>query len=433
MFSSPRVIAIDDESKHLESLTIELARFGTACLPIHFTGEPVNILPCPNVRVIFADLHLITHTPGDHAQDFSAIGGLIEDTIKPTGPYIIVLWTNYPEKADELDGYLKTGLQSVTKPFTVRALDKNDHLNDKGHVKDPEYLIGAIRTIIGEQPQVGALLSWEDRVLDAAADTASSIMDFAELIDTEEDQKEVVARLLANLAVQAVGRTHVEDDRFRGVNKALLPILADRVSSMRSRETDSDLWRAAFNLPERGPRLSLSEAAKLNRLLHIAPSTEGTKGSDRGAVITLPDDYCGVAFTDNFGLSEENAAWKQFWCDGFSANGDRHRWVLVQTQAACDYVQRRPGPLPFYLGLRLPVQDARRDKLPDALWTSPCFRLNNRDWILHVNGRFQVSLGSQKAANERPLFRLREQLLNALIYRIHSYGARPGFISFRES
>ena len=41
-------------------------------------------------------------------------------------------------------------------------------------------------------------------------------------------------------------RDHVDEDRFRAVNEALLPILADRIASMRSREIDDQLWQAAI-------------------------------------------------------------------------------------------------------------------------------------------------------------------------------------------
>ena len=126
MLPAPRVVAIDDELEHLEGLTRGLNRHGTACLPIHFTGEPASIPPCRHVRVIFADLHLGGGPPGDHTQDFSTIGGLLEDTIKPSGPYLIVLWTMYPEQADGLHAFLKKRLQDVPKPFAVQPLDKND-------------------------------------------------------------------------------------------------------------------------------------------------------------------------------------------------------------------------------------------------------------------------------------------------------------------
>ena len=431
MLPTPRVVAIDDKSEHLERLTQGLNRYGTACLPIHFTGETAEIPPCPHVRVIFADLHLIVGTPGDHARDFSMIGSLLEDTIKPSGPYFIVLWTMYPEQAGRLLVFLKDRLQDVPKPFAVQALDKNDHLDPDGSVKSPESLVKAIRQLVAEQPQIGALLNWEERVLGAAADAVSSIMELAESAAEGMKPGEEVGRLLASLAVAAVGEEHAGEDRFRAVNEGLLPILGDRIASMRSREADSELWQAA--LGQVGARLSLDEAARLNRLLHIAPSTPDGDGTERGAVIALPEEFSGEAFEKMFDLVPEEAAEKQFWRKQPQEDADPFQWVLVQTQAACDYAQTQPGPLPFHLGLRLPASVVRRERPPAALWRSPCFEHDGQAHFLHVNARFQVSLPGGKARQAPPLFRLREQLLNDLIYQIHGYGARPGIISFRES
>ena len=431
MFPAPRIVVIDDVSEHLERLTQGLNRYGTACLPIHFTGEIETIPPCPHVRVIFADLHLIVGTPGDHAKDFSMIGSLLEDAIRPSGPYLIVLWTMYPDQADGLNTFLKDRLQNVPKPFAVQALDKNDHLDTEGTVKSPDALVGAIRRVVLEQPQIGALLNWEERVLGAAADAVSSVMDLAESATKEMESGEEAGRLLASLAVAAVGKEHVGEDQFRAVNEGLLPILGDCIASMRSREDDSELWQTA--LGEVDARLSLDEAARLNRLLHIAPSTADGDGAERGTVIALPEEFSGEAFAGTFELPPGEAAEKQFLCKQPRQNTDSLHWVLVQTQAACDYAQARPAPLPFHLGLCMPASETQKRTPPAALWRSPCFEHDGQAHFLHVNARFQVSLPGGKARQAAPLFRLREQLLNDLIYQIHGYGARPGIISFRES
>lgn len=432
MLPAPRVVAVDDEPEHLEGLTQGLNRYGTACLPIHFTGDVAAIPACPHVRVIFADLHLGGTPPGDHAQDFSTIGGLLEYTIKPSGPYLIVLWTMYPEQADDLHAYLKSGLRNVPKPFAVQALNKEVHLDPQGIVKNPEALVKAIKQVVSEQPQIRALLNWEERVLGAAADAVSSVMELAESAAEEGSPGEEAGRLLASLAAAAVGEEHAGEDRFRAVNEGLLPILGDRIASMRSREADNTLWQAALDNVDVGRGLAQDEAAKLNRLLHIAPQADGD-GAERGAVIALPGKFSGEAFAETFDLAPEEAAEKQFWCKQPREGVSLFQWVLVQTQAACDYAQTRPGPLPFQLGLCLPASEARQGTPPAALWRSPCFEHDGQAHFLHVNARFQVSLPSGKARQAAPLFRLREQLLNDLIYQIHGYGARPGIISFRES
>ncbi len=170
------------------------------------------------------------------------IGGLIESTIQPSGPYFIVLWTMYPDQATALYDFLVKRLQNVAKPFTVQALNKNDHLDPQGDVKSLEALVEAIGQIVAEQPQIGALLNWEERVFGATADTLTSITAMAESAARDASSGEEVGRLLASLAVEAVGSEHVEADRFRAVNDALLPILADRIASMRSRTADDELW-----------------------------------------------------------------------------------------------------------------------------------------------------------------------------------------------
>ncbi len=427
MLPTPQVIAIDDDRNHLEGLTRGLSTYGTACLPIHFSGD-VAVPQCPHVRVIFADLHLSPGSTNNHAQHFAVLGGLIEEQLKPSGPYFIVLWTKYPDQANALRDFLHHRLIDVAKPFAVQALSKSDHLDSRGTINSPEGLVQAIRQIVAEQPQFGALLDWEGQVLEAAADTLSSILKLAGSTPAN------VSRLLAGLAVASVGKKHVEEDRFQAVNEALLPILADRVASMRSRDDDSTAWQLAFNASDLSQSLSVDEAARLNSLLHIDLVTDATSWTGRGAVIALPQRASGDKFKRTFGLDQSTVAQKSFGCRDFAENDNRFRWVLVQSQAACDYAQKQPGLVPFYLGLCLPVPSAgsRGEKPPAAVWSSPCFEFGGATQ-LRVSAGFQLSLSPTAKRIGTPLFRLREQLLNDLIYRVHSHGARPGIVSFRNS
>ena len=132
-------------------------------------------------------------------------------------------------------------------------------------------------------------------------------------------------------------------------------------------------------------------------------------------MIALPQRFSGSKFKRTFGLMQEATANKQFGAKGFEADDGRFRWVLVQSQAACDYAQMRQGPLPFHLGLCLTASNARSSGHPAALWTSPCFEFDSDARFLHVNASFQVSLSPTVKVVEKPLFRLREQLLNELI------------------
>lgn len=143
MSMTTRIIVIDDEKHHLESLTKELDRLETLYLPIHFTGEQVDIPACPNVRLIFADLHLVGGIVSDYKRDFTVIGSLIEDVIRPSGPYLMLLWTRYPDQASTLRAFLER-LQGVAKPVDILPLPKLDHLNCNGDIKNEAALVRAI-------------------------------------------------------------------------------------------------------------------------------------------------------------------------------------------------------------------------------------------------------------------------------------------------
>ena len=432
MLPTPRIIAIDDDEKHLDGITKGLNQYGAACLPIHFTGDTDDIksYPHPHVRVIFADLHLTVGSMGnDHAQHFSLIVSLIEGTIQPSGPYILILWTRYAEEAARLQQFLEERLQDIPKPLSVTAIDKTPYLNN-GDLKNPDKLVEEIEKSFQHQPQIAAILNWEKQVSDAAADTVSSIFSLATTAPGDQDRGKEVGRLLARLAVEAVGKEHVEQDRFHAVNEALLPILADRVAAMRSPDINNEIWQEAFGSSDANNALSLEEAARLNSQVHIALAKEN-QGAERGAVIELPDELSSE-FEQTFGLTQEVAAEKQFHCKDFTQGPNECRWVLVQCQAVCDYAQTQPGPLPYYLGLELPPErEARNRKPPEALWISPHFYRSGAVRHLHVNSRFPISLLHSKAEEAQAIYRLREQLTSALIFHIHSHGARPGMLSFR--
>ncbi len=433
---SPRVIAIDDDPKHLKGLTKGLNRSGVACLPIHFTGEMDAAPSCRHARVIFADLNLGgTFSGNNHKQNFSIIGDLIESTIQPSGIYVIVLWTMYPDEADKLYEFLTNRLQSEPKPLTVQALDKKDHLDGQGGVKDPETLVNAITQIFEGQPQLGVLLNWEERVLDAVGDTSSSIVKMTQETTEGSCLGTEVGRLLRTMAAAAVGSEHVDKDRFRALNDALLPILADRIASMHSKlagEDDEKLWRIAFAGDDSNQKMSLVEASKLNRLLHIDLLESNDNWGGRGTVTDLPSDFIRDSFATTFGISPAEAMESQFRCKK-STDDKSIRWILVQTQAACDHAQNHPGSLPFHVGVCLSEEriDQKR-KGPAALWCSPCFEYEEQVCFLHVSARFQMPVTREAVAKMPYLFRLREQLLNDLIYHLHGYGARPGIISFRK-
>lgn len=147
------VIAIGDDQSHLAALASGLGRKGVTCRPICYEGDASVVPRCPDVRVILADFCLGADALSSDGStgfgaDFSTIGHLLEDRIRPAGPYRIVLWTRYVREAQALAAFLE-GLRTVPRPEVVRALDKALHLDAGGNVMDEDALMRELEAVAG--------------------------------------------------------------------------------------------------------------------------------------------------------------------------------------------------------------------------------------------------------------------------------------------
>ena len=147
------VIAIGDDQSQIAALAAGLGRKGVTCRPIHYQGDASVVPRCPDVRVILADSYLGATAPSLDGStgcdaDFSTIGDLLEDRIRPVGPYCIVLWTTYSNEAHALEVFLES-LRTVPGPVGVRALDKAVYLDAGGNVLDEDALMRELEAVAG--------------------------------------------------------------------------------------------------------------------------------------------------------------------------------------------------------------------------------------------------------------------------------------------
>ena len=435
MLGITRIVAFDDKQEDLDALISGINGYGATCRGFLYTGNvtEMNVVPCPYVRVVFFDLNMVAGPlTAEFTQNYSTIGSLLH-LIEPKGPYLLILWTRYSDRVSELQKHLDKRLVNATKPFNVAALPKDNYIDEDGNVLKLAELISAIKDIIDKSPALAALSDWEERVFYAAAETLSSVTMLGSNSKPSKDQQKDIPRLMASMSMASLGLDNVVSNPFRAVNDALLPVLGDHVATSRLQDDGNKVWDEVIDTSNNKPTLSEEEAAQLNWAFHIAQDFGTNQGAERGAVIplssALPDD----GFEALFEMDECQAAEKQFRCEDFQRDGEKFQWVLVQAQAACDFAQRQPGPLPFYLGIDIDASASASGSKPAALWKSPMFQMNGQIRELQVNARFHVSLPMQRAQKVKPLYRLREQILGDLIHNVHSNGGRPGMISFRQA
>ncbi len=438
IFTSPRFVVVDDDSRHLNAILNVFQELGTPCLGVTYQPEGLDKANFEGVRALFLDLHLIDHTPTtDDKQHFAHIAGLLQDNISRSGgPFVLVVWTAHEQSVEPLKTYLDEAIDeaSPARPLAIVSLPKDQFINvgTGGVLADKARdLRDAVAATIEDIPQLAALLSWEADVQAAASETLATLMELVP--DEGQHSAEFADRLggvLARLAGAAVGEPHVAADPRAAITSALAPILADRIVNQRESEAASDVWKSAV-AGNSETALDPMSLGKVNRMLHIAVPPETIKPIDWGAVVKLPDAW----WTDEkmkkrFDvtrcelLEQEHMLRKE--------EGERCRPRLVRIGAACDHAQNRPGPLTYLLALEVPVGCRRKGKLPASVWSSPTLAVNEDDpFVLEVNARYALNMVKACTEEWQSVYRLREQLLMQLIAHAGSYLTRPGIVSLR--
>ena len=437
MFAAPRFIAIDDKLSHLQAIVATLQGLGTSCFgilydvstelhPEHFVG----------VRCLFMDLHLTSGIVStDDRNHYGIISGILDANICCAGgPFILIVWTEYPQQCAELQNYLDTHLtgdQAYARPLAILGLPKASFINvADGTALEPGKLEREVRRLVESIPQLAALLDWETDVLAAAGGTLSSVMS---LVPTEKRTTHLYAAeldiILSRLACEAVGKMHVGSDPRGAIAKSLSPILADRILNQ-SAEGTGAFWPLAITKHGNNPvaKASPDEAGLINRMLHLAlPSIEKALSTDWGAVVEWPYDWAADAEIRDLGLTGNSILE-----DLFKIGKQDHpscKPALIRVGAACDYAQSRPGPIAYLLAMAIPQAVKITGKASEAIWRSPVFVIpDSAPFYVYVHYRMAISILPELAKDWSVAFRFREQLLMQLISAASDYSSRPGIV-----
>jgi hypothetical protein len=388
------------------------------------------------VRCLFIDLHLIDGAAStDHRRHFGNIAAILEDNISERGgPFILIVWTEHPNLDGELRDYLDANIdagKSHARPLAVLGLAKEKFINlEDGNINHPEELRKAVLDVVVANPQIAALLGWEADVLTAAGDTLAELLKLVPVAErVSKSYPAALDTILSRLASEAVGRPNVELDHGAAITTVLAPILADRVINQVTPKT-KELWKQAMTKHD-APEASMEEAGHVNRMLHVAiPGSETILPADWGAVVDVEEEIWNSddQLRQLFDGSRIELLKEEFKIE--AADHEKCRPCLVRVGAACDYAQKRRGPLTYLLGLEIPADLRRKDTAPGAEWKSPVLMLNEEGtpFRLHVNVRFSLVRTASECTGWKVRYRLREQLLMLLLSHFSSYTARPGIV-----
>ena len=451
MQTAPRIVVIDDKPDHLTAIVETFNSMGTACSAICYdaaTGVPPGRLR--GVRALFLDLHLLDGAPTSaNEKHFGTLAEILQNGIDPDGgPYVLVLWTENPEKFDNFRQFLEERLFNGaphTRPLSFVALNKTDFISPTtGKPQTGEKLVQAVKDVTEGNPQLNALLAWERDVMAAAGSTLSAILNLVPPeARTAEAGSDPLNAILSLLAREQVGQVNVNNDVRSAITTVLAPILADRIMNRSPAEGAEELWKAAVTRhQEKGLEPSPDQAAAINRMLHLSSgTTEQLLSTDWGAVVDFPkDELTEEGFKHRFGVGLGQMLGGEFLIE--KKFRDAVSPVLVRVGAACDHAQNSTGPLPFLFGLIRPAGAERKKRddgtefpLKASVWISPLLSDDETGvpFVIEVNARFPFVMNRDDAAALKVRFRLREQLLVHLLNHAGSYQVRPGIVRLLPS
>lgn len=424
MFAASRVIAIDDEELYLNKLCRALHDSGIPCVPLKYPEQqpPEDGSWFRNVRIMFCDLHLIP-SAANVQQSYGAIGTMLERIIPDGGsPLLLIVWTNFPGQVDELRAYLQERFPPDKQPSALLPLSKADFENENA-----KNLPTAIRQRLDSNPQLSALLEWENDVANAADDCVRMLFRLASKSDSDFSSSMDV--LLSQLACAASGKSLAAENPGAAIHEALLPLLSDSVLHLPEDAARIDRWRAAMAtvvaeqpLPKAGDR-----AASINTALNIvhAQTQPTMTAKERGAVYRLSSKEFSEIFPGRDAATQK----KDF---ALKAELAEMNWVGIQVEAVCDYAQQKSVRLPYVIALEVPAATALVEHgkgRPDPVWESPTYLSEAEVPVkLVANVRYVNLLSADQAAKIKPAYRIRDLLTNDLAFARARHELRPGYI-----
>lgn len=436
MFTAPRFVVIDDDPNHLAAIANNVQRLGSACAQVVYSPEvdpPKELFSA--VRILFMDLQLRDRSASsDFKNHYAEIQRLLQHVIEaPAGPYLLVLWTDSPDRADELLTYLEKNLfpdAPHTRPVGIVPLSKNDFISAKTGAETSEGLLAAILELLEEQPAMSALLLWESEVVGAASLVLADIVTLA----GELAQEKALANLLRTICVSAVGGANVELNPRSSLQAALLPLLQDH---LQNGEYQSESWSSFFDdAMDSGRTLTKRQVTLLNTKFHVTrpDGSQPIAASEWGAISTLETNMDWGEFdlqsAEQFVQREVSRHVGNLSAEQIAGTDV----VQIRVGAACDYAQKASGPIPYVLAALLPgkTDEVKRHKLASnaTCWLSPEVDLGGGPVQIFVDPRFVRVRGPASTAEFTPIARIKEQLLLALVATIGHHNMRPGITSF---
>lgn len=473
MFKIP-VVLVDNLQDELDKLSQGFAMAGIPCIPIKYentadrTGIDYIDIDTKDVRVIATDINLLDQTSTLDAKSvYENIGNVIKK-ISPKGPYCLIFWSQHGgELPSQIINLIEERMGAeINPPLAWGALDKSDFRasDNSQSAPDPNSLLDIIRKV----PVFESLLEWENRISTASSDTLFNLYSLAQDSNSAawnaNSTHENLCKLLTHIAHEAVGIDNVLKKPNHAIESGLLSVLGDRLASYsyKSNKKLDEMWvKSLSNLGVKNvlPALTDFECSRLNTFYNIDEKIRDSSKTERGVFLSVPDDLfsnkprvrvkrvgekfkswpdkkkkkmCFFGEFDSSKILKEEFSFGKQPLQEHIINNTRFGWLEIG--AVCDHAQRKNRMHKYILGaLTLAPEDMSTKgnvkhngvrKLPDVL-------LDGERYIFQISFRYHISGHSNSKQLGKPMFRVKDSLLNEILFNWSNQSVRPGITEFK--
>ena len=410
-------------------------------------------VPSKFVRVLFMDLYLLEDGTAPE-KDAKIVSGrfmsVLSAIIEPNTPYILIVWSKHIEESKEQDpGYLavveRLKSDKELMPLAVMPLDKTKFLeaSDSGQldtlVGNGEELESAIIAAIKNDIPAYTSLHWSNLIGVATNNTLGNLR---EIIACKDFDPDFVERLLFEFARAYLGKnTSNNEDKYKSSLQFITDIFKDNLEEqINGLDTPLvlELNENSNNPPTEDDFANINSKTLFsnNNPNVFTPGNVYRKSHEDFAVY-----YSGFYFNifnirkkadelldSEEGLNEKKAIRqsKSYFKQKFA----ECTCITVNVTPVCDFAQKKFIYHKYCQGILLPYDLDLSDYLNRAsyYYFSPQFLFIDKKYLLILDLRLTTHDLCDTQGHEDFLFRLREQTLVDIQFRLSNHNGRPGVV-----
>jgi len=419
---SGRVVVIDDDLNEVETLLKVLSQHRVAFT--YFTGniEELPDKPFSDVRFVFLDVVLGKEgiTPRDEKTVISTLIGVVNRIIdKDNGPFILVLWTKHRRYKEIVSNELrKVGYCPI-----VKDLEKSEFFDSNNRLMDDKEMFRKLKSsfkeILENYGIFELFILWENIVHNSASATINSLSHFIPFNDKWNDE---MSKIFYKLAEAWAGDTLDASNTDEIVRNSLFTL-----GEVFKDALDKEVRNAnpSYGGSLQGEAINEEIKAKIHSRLWL----DITAAEDLypGNVYEKPKDE---TFKEIIrGISNQKDEEK------LKAIEDASKFVYVEVTPICDFINKcKLKRSRFILGILLPItkvaeKHVKFKKHALFLYKTHPFYYDNEICILALDFRYFSSTSPDKIKQERPIFRLRREILMDIQTKLSWHIMRHGVLN----